>query len=150
MEFESGANRAARRHVSRGHRAAEARSSARAKPVILCVDDEPDAVTILRLFLSAHGFEVVVAADAAEALQLIEERRPDLIITDYAMPGMSGLELCRMLREHDDTRDIPVILHSGIELRQEHPDLFDRFLLKPADLDLLAREIRNLLPTGRA
>jgi CheY-like chemotaxis protein len=118
--------------------------------LILCVDDEPDSLTILRLFLSAHGFEITVASSAAEALCLVESRRPDLIITDYAMPAMSGLDLCRALRGQVASRDIPIILHSGVELRGEHPDLFDRVLLKPAELDLLAREIRSLLPAAGA
>lgn len=120
-----------------------------AKPMILCVDDEPDALTILRLFLSAHGFDITVASTAAEALRLVESLRPDLIVTDYAMPDMTGLDLCRALRRRAETRGIPIIMHSGIELRQDHPDLFDRFVLKPTELDFLASEIRALLPTGR-
>lgn len=116
------------------------------RPLILCVDDEPDALTILRLFLTAHGFAIAAAATAAQALELVESLRPDLIVTDYAMPDMSGLELCRALRGRSETRAIPIIMHSGIELLEDHPDLFDRFVLKPVDLDLLAREIRALLP----
>ncbi len=121
-----------------------------AGPVILCVDDEPDLLMILRLFLTAQGFEVIPALNAAEALQLIGENRPDLIITDYAMPGISGLEFCRKLRARADTRDIPIILCSGKELWEDDPDLFDRFVLKPAELDVFVRTIRALLVPSRA
>ena len=151
MAPEARPNRTARQSFSSGRRLREAYSTTGSRPLILCVDDEPDARTILRLFLSAHGFEIMVAADVVEALRLIEERRPDLIITDYAMPGVSGLELCRTLRDRAETHDIPIILHTGIELHAgDHPDLFDRFVLKPAELDHLAREVRELLPAARA
>ncbi|HEV2272127.1 MAG TPA: response regulator [Steroidobacteraceae bacterium] len=128
----------------------KARATTRAKPLILCVDDEQDALTILRLFLSAHGFAITVASSATEALRLVADRHPDLIITDYAMPDMNGLDLCRALRGSGETHDIPIILHSGVDLREDHADLFDHFLLKPAELELLAREIRSLLPAAHA
>ena len=150
MALDARPNKTARQSFSGGRGAREAYSTPGSRPLILCVDDEPDARTILRLFLSAHGFEIIVASDAAEALRLIEERRPDLIITDYAMPDVSGLELCRTLRDRDETRDIPIILHTGIELHSDHSELFDRFVLKPAELDHLARVVRELLPAARA
>lgn len=150
MAIETGPDNATQWPAGSARGAPETRSAGGAKWLILCVDDEPDALTILRLFLSARGFEVTVASSGAEALQLVENRRPDLIITDYAMPDMNGLDLCRMLRGSVATHDIPIILHSGVELKTDHADLFDRFLLKPAELDLLAREIRSLLPATPA
>lgn len=150
MALDARFNSSARQSVSGGRAARETFSTGGRRPLILCVDDEPDARTILRLFLSAHGFEIIVAADAVEGLRLIGERRPDLIITDYAMPGVSGLELCRTLRDRDETHDIPIILYTGIELDTDHSELFDRFVLKPAELDHLAREVRELLPAARA
>jgi DNA-binding response OmpR family regulator len=145
MEFDGRFDRNAQPPVSGGRRG----RGTSAGPVILCVDDEPDLLTILRLFLTSQGFEVIPALDAAEALQLIEENRPDLIITDYAMPGMSGLELCRKLRARADTSDIPIILCSGKELWEDDPHLFDRFVLKPAELDVFVRTIRALLVPSR-
>lgn len=145
MEFEAKSGTTERRSISGGPSASEERATARSQPVILSVDDEPDNLTPLRLFLSAEGFEVVAASNAAEALQLIEEHCPDLIITDFAMPGISGLEFCRILRERGEAREIPIILYSGRDLREADPDLFDRFVLKPAELDVFARAIRDLL-----
>lgn len=150
MESEVRLNRIGRRPISGGCGAGAVRRTARSKPMILCVDDEPDLLTILRLFLSAQGFEVIPAMNAVEALQLVKERRPDLIITDCAMPGMSGLELCRALRERGGTRDIPIILYSGMDIWEDEPRPFDRFVLKPAELDVFVRTIRALLASRRS
>lgn len=146
MEPEATFDRIARPRIRGGR---SARPTADSNPVILCVDDDPDLLTILRLFLSAQGFQVISTVSAVEALQLVTERRPHLIITDCAMPGMDGLELCRKLRERGDTRDIPIILHSGKDIREDDPRLFDRFVLKPVELDVFVRTIRALLATPR-
>lgn len=145
MEFEAKSSTTAHRSISDGRSASEERSTARPNPVILSVDDEPDNLTVLRLFLSTEGFEVIAASNGAEALHLIEEHCPDLIITDFTMPAMTGLEFCRILRERVEARGIPIILYSGTDLREADPDLFDRFVLKPAELDVFARAIRDLL-----
>jgi two-component system phosphate regulon response regulator PhoB len=146
MESEASFDRSERRPISGGRAARAAHPGAGCNPVILYVDDEPDLLTILRLFLCAQGFEVIPAVNALEALQLVTQRRPDLIITDSSMPGMSGLELCRTLRARADTRSIPIILYSGKDIWEEdNPPPFDHVVLKPADLDILVRTIRALL-----
>lgn len=151
METKAPFDRISQRPVRAGWSARQTCATACSDPVILCVDDEPDLLTILRLFLSAQRLEVIPASNAIEALSLVESVRPDLIITDFAMPGMSGLELCRRLRERADTRDIPIILYSGKDLSQDdHPELFDRFVLKPAEHDVFIRTVRALLAAPRA
>lgn len=144
MEFKE--TRTERRPIDGAHGSYPA---ANRDPVILCVDDESDMLTLLRLFLSARGLEVITALNAAEALDAIEEHCPDLIVTDCIMPGMSGLELCRELRDRAKTRDIPIVLHSGRDLSDADRSLFDRFVLKPVQLDALARVIRGLLTASR-
>ena len=150
MESESTTNSTARQPADGSGRADEARPAVRPNPLILYVDDEPDMLTLLRLFLSRKGFEVTAALNASEALQLVEQRHPDLIITDFAMPGMNGLEFCRTLRERHETHHIPIILYSSRDLWQDDPSLFDRFVLKPADLEAFAAMIRDLLAASRA
>ena len=144
MEFKETPGRTKRRPISGAHGSYRA---ANRDPIILCVDDESDMLTLLRLFLSARGFEVITALNAAEALDAIGEHCPDLIVTDCIMPGMNGLELCRELRDRAETRDIPIVLCSGRDLSDADRSLFDRVVLKPAQLDALARVIRGLLPS---
>lgn len=148
MEFETKSVGVGRLPVSENRRGRHACSAARSCPVVLCVDDDADVLTILRLFLSAQRFEVITALNAVDALRLVEKSKPDLIITDDAMPGMSGRELCRALRDRADTHDIPLILHSAKDLCEDDPGPFDRFVLKPAELDVFVRTIRALLASS--
>ncbi len=77
---------------------------------ILVADDEPYLTFMLATRLREHGADVIVAADGEEALRLAREHHPDLILTDYQMPVLSGLELARKLLEHPETSEIPVLL----------------------------------------
>ena len=114
------------------------------KATILCVDDEPDALAVLGWFLAAEGLEVVTASNGAEALLRVTEHLPDVVITDYLMPRMNGLELCGRLRGGEKTRRIPIIIYTALHLPADSW-LYDRTLLKPAELDVFATEIRSLL-----
>jgi len=113
----------------------------------LTVDDEPDALTALRLFLSIEGFDVLSASSGHEALSSVQLQSPDLVITDLAMPDMNGLELCARLRAQPATRSIPIIVYTGLTQpdRRDVPGLYDRRLTKPTDLDELVDEVRALL-----
>jgi two-component system, OmpR family, alkaline phosphatase synthesis response regulator PhoP len=77
---------------------------------ILIADDESHILHVVSLKLSNAGFAVLTARDGREALELARHEHPDLIITDYHMPHLSGLELCAALRNDPATRDIPAIL----------------------------------------
>jgi CheY-like chemotaxis protein len=111
---------------------------------ILCVDDDSDGLEALELLLVSEGFEVITARNGAEALLRVQEQWPDLIITDYTMPGMTGLDLCKRLRASRVMRLIPIILYTGVSLPAD-PRLYDRIVTKPADLYALAIQIRVLL-----
>ncbi len=76
---------------------------------ILVVDDEPQITRVLRTTLSSHGYTIHTAADGDEALEVMRDWTPDLVITDLAMPNMEGLELCRRIR---DKSAIPIIVLS--------------------------------------
>src|SRR5262245_30165574 len=80
------------------------------KPLILVVEDEQALVTLLRYNFEAAGYEVATALDGDEALLSVAERRPDLVVLDWMLPSISGLEVCRQLRRKAETRDVPVIM----------------------------------------
>ena len=77
---------------------------------VLVVDDEIHIVHVVAIKLRNNGYEVISADNGAEAFKLACEEKPDIIVTDYQMPVMSGLELVEKLRQQDETKDIPVIM----------------------------------------
>lgn len=81
--------------------------------VILIVDDEIGALTLIGIMLERGGFEVIKARNAGEALMMLDEKTPDLIILDVMMPGMDGIELCAVIRERPDTTTTPVLILSA-------------------------------------
>ncbi len=80
------------------------------KPLILIVEDETALVTMLRYNLERDGYRIVDARDGEEALMVAREERPDLILLDWMLPLMSGLEVCRQMRRRTETRDVPIII----------------------------------------
>ncbi len=77
---------------------------------ILVADDESHILNVVSLKLRNAGFEVLTASDGQEALELAQSEHPDLLITDYHMPQMSGLELCQKLQQDPATKKIPAIM----------------------------------------
>ncbi|HUT02058.1 MAG TPA: response regulator [Phycisphaerae bacterium] len=77
---------------------------------ILVADDEAHILHVVSMKLRNAGYEVITAVDGEEALELCKAERPDLVITDFQMPFLSGLELCRGLRACEETRDIPAMM----------------------------------------
>jgi two-component system phosphate regulon response regulator PhoB len=119
------------------------------KPLVLVVEDEAPLVTMLRYNLERQGFRVEEAADGEEALEKITERKPDLVLLDWMLPGVSGLEICRQLRRRNSTRELPVIM---ITARTEEQDAVrglntgaDDYVTKPFSVDFLLARMRALL-----
>jgi CheY-like chemotaxis protein len=142
MELQLNDADAALRRRSQG-RAQDSRSTKPFCGTVLTVDDDPDAITLLRLLLRREGFEVLPASSGAEALACIHERMPDLVITDVSMPGMTGLDLCRHLRDSSETRHIPIVVHSGEPLPPSDA-LYDCAFMKPANLKSVLRTVYRL------
>ena len=80
------------------------------KPTILVVEDEAALLALLRYNLERQGFNVEEATDGQEALLRIAEAKPDLVLLDWMLPAMSGIEVCRQIRRRPATRDLPVIM----------------------------------------
>ena len=120
---------------------------------ILIADDDANLRLLLSDFLGRQAYEVVTAKDGVEARQLSLEKSPDLIILDVDMPGMSGLEVCRILRKSIRTRYIPILFLTG---KREIPDKIaglslgaDDYLAKPFNAEELKIRIENLLRRSR-
>jgi two-component system, OmpR family, phosphate regulon response regulator PhoB len=119
------------------------------RPVVLVVEDEAALQQLLAYNLERAGFAVEQAFDADQALTLIAERSPDLIILDWMLPYMSGLELCRQLRRKAATANLPVIM---LTARIEEPDRLrgldtgaDDYITKPFSIDELLARVRAVL-----
>lgn len=79
-------------------------------PLVLIVEDEPSLVALLRYNLEKSGYRVDEAVDGQEALLKVQEEKPDLILLDWMLPQMSGLEVCRQVRRNQASRNIPIIM----------------------------------------
>jgi hypothetical protein len=113
---------------------------------ILVVDDEAHIRTLLRQELNEAGYQVIEAADGAEALKRARENGPDLIILDVMMPHISGFDVTSVLKADPLTADIPILILSIIEDRRHGLALgADAYLTKPIDLDQLLGTISSLL-----
>src|SRR2546425_9294647 len=116
---------------------------------ILIVDDEPDVVDMLREYISHAGFTVDTALNGRKALRLIQDARPDVILLDIKMPGMSGVEVLQRIRVMDPT--IPVIMVTsvidrGLAQATLKAGAFD-LVMKPIDFAYLDRVIDTALHT---
>ena len=130
-------------------------ASAQAQPTVLLVEDEPAQREVLAYNLEAEGFAVSQAADGEEAMMMVDEAAPDIIILDWMMPNLSGIEVCRRLKMRPETRSIPIILLSA---RAEEVDRVrgletgaDDYVIKPYSvLELMARaraQLRRVRPS---
>jgi CheY-like chemotaxis protein len=120
------------------------------RAAILIVDDEADARDFLRTALGVAGYDCLEASSGAQALMLIEQRRPSLVIVDIMMPGMTGIELCSQLRDRRDTWHIPIIVYSAYPMQTTHWGLYERSFVKPADVDDLLGAINGLIEPRKA
>ncbi|QFS82984.1 Phosphate regulon transcriptional regulatory protein PhoB [Roseivivax sp. THAF40] len=126
------------------------------KPTVLLVEDEAAQREVLAYNLEAEGFDVSRAGDGEEAVMLFEEDRPDLVILDWMLPKLSGIEVCRQIKIRPETRDVPVIMLSA---RAEEVDRVrgletgaDDYVVKPYSvIELMARvraQLRRTRPSA--
>ena len=116
------------------------------KASVLVVDDEPQILRVMRASLPPRGYDVRVAANGQEAIRLIEKQMPDLVILDLIMPGMSGLEVCRIIRK---TSSVPIIVLSARGVESDKISALDLgaddYVTKPFSMDELLARMRAVL-----
>ncbi|MBV9252025.1 MAG: phosphate regulon transcriptional regulator PhoB, partial [Acetobacteraceae bacterium] len=124
------------------------------KPLVLVVEDEAALATMLRYNLEKQGFRVEEATDGQEALLRIAENQPDLVLLDWMLPVMSGIEVCRQIRRRPATRNLPVII---VTARTEDQDAVrgldtgaDDYITKPFNMEALLARMRALLRRSNA
>ncbi len=118
--------------------------------LLLVVEDIPGIRELLELTLRFKSYDVMSAANGQEALEMIQSRRPHLIVTDILMPRMDGFSLIYQLRKDDSTRDIPVVFLSATYVSAEDKDFASmlgaaRFLEKPINMEQFLVTIAELL-----
>jgi two-component system, OmpR family, phosphate regulon response regulator PhoB len=124
------------------------------RPLVLVVEDEAAIATMLRYNLEKQGYRVSEASDGQEALTRIQEQQPDIVLLDWMLPLMSGIEVCRQIRRKPATRDLPVIM---VTARTEDQDAVrglntgaDDYITKPFNIDSLLARMRALLRRSNA
>ena len=123
------------------------------KTCILIADDEPNQLELMDFNLTNAGFSIIKASNGIHALELIENHSPDLIILDWMMPKMSGIDVCRTLRSRSETKQIPIIILSA---RSEDSDKSlgldtgaDDYISKPFSPKELISRVKALLRRAR-
>ncbi|HOY79336.1 MAG TPA: phosphate regulon transcriptional regulator PhoB [Hyphomonadaceae bacterium] len=125
------------------------RPAAATKPYALIVEDEPALVELIKYNLVKEGYEVTVATDGEEALLTIEERQPDIVLLDWMLPKLAGIEVARRLRSKASTRNLPIIM---LTARAEETDRIrgldvgaDDYMTKPFSMSELTARIRAVM-----
>ncbi len=124
---------------------------------VLVVDDEIDTLNLLRMILEISGFEAVTTLNSVDALTLAEVEHPDCILLDIMMPKLDGFTLCKMMRLHPATANLPIVFvtaYSAIDLEDRRREAgADMILPKPVGMDILLETIGRavaLRPTKKA
>lgn len=119
------------------------------KPFVLIVEDEDSLSTLLEYNFSKEGYDTAIAEDGEEALLMVEERAPDLVLLDWMLPKLSGVEVCRRLRRRKETVSTPIIM---LTARGDETDKVtgldygaDDYLVKPFSMPELFARTRSLL-----
>ncbi len=119
------------------------------KPYALVVEDEAALVELLRYNLQSEGYDVGVAGDGEEALLMVDERQPDIVLLDWMLPKLAGIEVCRRLRARSETRNLPIIM---LTAKSEETDRVrgldtgaDDYVVKPFSMTELKSRVKAVL-----
>jgi CheY-like chemotaxis protein len=117
--------------------------------LILIIDDTPVSLKLTRILLVNLGYRVLTAASAEEALELLRTYHPRLILADIQLPGMDGLEMTRLIKKNERTRDIAVVALTAFAMKGDEQKAVDAgcegYIAKPIDTRMLGERIRQVL-----
>jgi len=135
-------------------RAPAKKKEAPAQPTVLIVDDEPSIRMLYRSALKALPVRLLDASNGLDAMNLIEQEKPALVVTDYAMPDWDGLEVCHQIRKRPDLQHIKIVLITGqatppFLLEAVNHGIVNAALPKPADINELQQLAKRLLALDR-
>jgi DNA-binding response OmpR family regulator len=119
---------------------------------LMLVDDDPQLCHVVSMFFELEGFVVVVAKNGKEALELLHETKPNVILLDVMMPEMDGLELCKQIRADKRLKEIPIAVFTANEMREAEMTEAgaDRFIVKPFSLDGLRITVDEMIASRAA
>lgn len=118
-------------------------------PKVLVIDDDEMTRHLIELILQREGIEVESASDGQTGIKKVHTASPDLVILDYVMPDMDGVEVCRRIRAFST---VPILFLSVLDLEREQLQALewvDNYLLKPFKIDELRTHVQDLLDTGK-
>jgi CheY-like chemotaxis protein len=119
------------------------------QPQILICDDEVHILRATEFKLRRAGYDVVTASDGQQAWEAVEARRPDLLITDYQMPRLTGAELIKRLRSNEQTRELPIILLTGKEMELSREEIIEQWgVLAMLGKPFSPRELLQIVQTA--
>jgi CheY-like chemotaxis protein len=116
---------------------------------VLIIDDEPDICTVWSMLLEMEGMHVVTASNGAEGLAKASSQSPSVVLCDFMMPGMNGLEVCRAMRLDDALRDVPFILWSAARGIRNDAEA-DLVVEKPVHIESLLAQIKDVMDHRRS
>jgi DNA-binding response OmpR family regulator len=124
-----------------------------ARPQVLIIEDEPDMNDLLADILSAYGFEPVQALSGEQGLERLAERPPDAIFLDLMLPGLSGFQICKQLKDSRQTRTIPILILTALDSHPDRRNAYeagaDDYVTKPFTPDALVSRLRECLEQTR-
>ena len=121
-------------------------------PKVLVVDDEELFRIMISEILSAEGFEIIVAEDGEEAIEIASASLPDLILMDMNMPIMTGFQAIRTLKENDKTKNTPILAVTAADTTGDYEEAYNAgcnaYLPKPIDADRLIERVKEFVPNA--
>ena len=114
---------------------------------ILVVEDDPAARELYRQVLLAAGFRAIAVPDGLDALKILETQIPSLVVLDLILPRVGGVDVYRELRARPDTRNVPVVIVTGSDVRELEPHMTQGFLRKPISPDALVSAVQHAVHT---